>query len=431
MRRLLIFVLAAAAGLGGWIVSRPGADLPVPEDLESATAATFAVCPWTRSGGGIETVEAMVGTVQTTARLTHAALGEVVADTEIDVPGGALLPLTSVSDRAGAELVFEFGSGPVATATVVSGGPVKALDRCPSTLPEVWYLPGGSTRAEESLTLHLFNPFAQDAVVAIRTTSELGVDADPALENVTVPPRTTRELKLDELLEFRDWLSVVVEHKEGSLVPSLAETGGADWALWTGTGESMVWEFPIAATGRLAAHLVLVSASPLPVDYELDVMGLEGGTPAVMEGTIEPNGQVVIPLAELGEDRFGVRVSANAPIGAAVVGSGPTARAVTSGVPAPAARWLLPGAGLDPESRTILWVMNSGSETVEATFGSLGEGAEAWGSLSLGPGTVVDVMVDAPTGAGLLVEATGPVSVAWSDETANAVGWASGAAVDG
>jgi hypothetical protein len=82
------------------------------------------------------------------------------------------------------------------------------------------------------------------------------------------------------------------------------------------------------------------------------------------------------------------------------------------------------------EATRQLWLMNSGPEPVEVMFRALGNG-DARGSIRIRPGSREMIEVRRSAGRGLLVEATGPVSVGWSVVANSSLAATTGLPIDG
>ena len=311
--------------------------------------------------------------------------------------------------------IVEFSYGPAAAAVVAIGDDVLAGDVCSSTLPAVWHVPGGSTLEGDSLTLRLFNPFADDAKVNMMAVSELGTEADESFEAVSVPARSTRTFTLNENLPGRVALSIFVEHIEGSVIPVMVQSTPSDVAMWPGTRHSEVWEFPLAIDPGVTTSLVLTNLAPIDVTYAVEVFDESGAVFSGETGTMAGPGQAVVSLEAFGPGSFGARVSADGPIGAVVVGRGEGSVVGTVGALTVSDTWLVPGPNAEAVAGYELSFLNTGVESVTVTYRK----ANATGggdvrSIEVGPGTLRNVTVTDVGTTGVFVEATGSISVAWS-----------------
>ena len=433
MRRSFSLIAILALAAAAWAL--PGA---ATEQTVEATPVidrqVQAVCPYVVTTDTVGTVVSVLAPGADKASVSWPVVGDVVATTEVSLTdGGGRVPLSAVPVSGVVSAVVEVPSESAAVSVVPRGGGSTAADTCPADLPDVWYLPGGSTEPGQTLELHLANPFPSDAVVSVRASSNLGVEADAALESFAVPARSTRTVDLSATFEFRDSLSVVVQPVEGHVIPAMTQIGEDDLAVWSGSAGSRTIELPVTRTEEgQRAWLVLVTDSPTPVGYTVDITRERGGTPGVFEGEIDASGQVRIPFSRIfnESEMFGIRVTATAEIGAAVVVSGPgQGQSVATGSSVLGSTWLLPGMP-QIEATRQLWFMNTGPEPVEVMFRALGNG-EARGKIRVRPGSREMIEVRRSTGKGLLVEATGPVSVGWSVVADGGLAATTGLPIDG
>lgn len=313
----------------------------------------------------------------------------------------------------------------------MTGEGLLAGDLCPSSASKVWVLPGGTTVQDRPLDLQLFNPFPEDALVTVEAISEEGFEPSPDLERISVPGRSWRTLALGALLPFRQRLSVTVQTEQGRIIPAMVQTNGTDQATWADVGRSEVWEFPLVTVGELQPFLAIANDGPLEVTYSLDVFTAEGPVEGVAEGLVQSGGQERVSVAGLVEGTYGIRLRADGPVSAVVIGESEGQVAATSGAPLTASRWMLPGAGAISAARTTLWFLNSGAEPITVTYQLLDAGGtvEIPGKVTLPAGTVRSVVLDQVGISGVIAESTGKFSAAWSVETDLATAYSSGVPV--
>ena len=433
MRRSLSLIAILALAAAAWALPGAGTE-PAIEATPVIDRQDQAVCPFVVATDSLNTPINVVAPGAKTASVSWPLVGDVAATTKTRlVAGGGQVDPTDVPLSGVVSAVVEVPSESAASSVLPHGEGSMAADTCPVSLPDVWYLPGGSTEPGQTLELHLANPFPSDAVVSVRASSNLGVEADAALESFAVPARSTRSVDLSSTFEFRDSLSVVVQPVEGHVIPAMTQVGEGDLAVWSGTAGSRTVELPVTRTEEgQHAWLVLVTDSPTAVGYTVDVATEEGGTPTVLEGEIDASGQVRIPLRRIftETEMFGIRVTATTDIGAAVVVNEPgKGQSVATGTAVLSSTWLLPGIPQSEATRQ-LWIMNTGPEPVEVMFRALG-GGDVSGANRVKPGARRVIEVDRATGRGLLVESTGPVSVGWSVVAGGYLAATTGLPIDG
>jgi hypothetical protein len=221
---------------------------------------------------------------------------------------------------------------------------------------------------------------------------------------------------------------VTVQTDQGRIIPAMVQTNGADQATWTDVGRSEVWEFPLVAAGGLEPFLAVANDGPLEVTYSLDVFTADGPEEGVGEGLVAAGGHDRVSLAGLADGTYGVRLRADGPVSAVVVGESEGRVAATSGAPLTARRWMLPGAGATSAARSLMWFLNTAAEPITVTYQLLDASGliEIPGKVTLPAGTVRTVELDQVGMSGVIAESTGPFSAAWSAETDLAVVFSSG-----
>ncbi|NIA24119.1 MAG: hypothetical protein GWP04_00970 [Gammaproteobacteria bacterium] len=436
MKRMLSLLLVAALGVLAWA-------LPAPEPEESptttvppavvATTSSHSTCPWAFSDGAVDTFFVAQTDEDADLRFTFPVGGEIrrtVEESQIG-PAAAALSLAGVLNQGVSPAVVEFSSSPSAAGIVETGEGVIAADVCPSASSKIWHLPGGSTLEGQTLRLVLFNPFSDDARASVAVTSEAGFEPVPALESVSVPGRSWKVIDLSELLPLRERLSVSVDMKQGVVTPAMVLSEGDDEAVWTNEGQADQWDFPVADAGGLMPRLSISNDGTTPVDYEIDGYSTTGTEIALLSGTLEGRSQVQLDVSGIAEGVFGLRLRASGPVAATLIADDGVRVAATAGVTVSATRWMLPGFGMAGIS--TLWVMNAGVETTTVTYRLLDAGG-ALGDVekvAVLPGRILAVPT-VPIGAsGLVVEASHPISVAWTMERDGAIAYASGVPMTG
>jgi hypothetical protein len=469
MRRLLLLVVAAGLTALAVIVPRPAApDGPEftgasPVDLTGDPQGSVWYCPW-MNAGAVRDAYLMIATeVDLEAQVT---LPSPVPNEEPDQalvgiagPGADPLEVASIVRRGDAPGFVEVDNGPTGVASVVTSETILTGDRCVSSVPKLWHLPGGTTRPDRTTLLRLFNPFPEPAKVTIAGTSEFGETGLAGLSSVDVPGRTWMDVQLNEIVALLDELSLTVSSEQGLVIPTLVVATELDEASWTGTGLSNTWEFPVVTQTGLVPSLVVSNPNDVAVDVEIDVYSAEGATTAIRSLTVPPGTPVRSDVSDLGNDFFAVAIRASEPVSAVVVAEDrpdliaeedtaedetttteaegeqeavPQRIAGTVGNPVAATRWLLPGPGGIRTATSTLWVLNTGEQP--ATVDARPLGAETFDSTTIEvPAGSLQRLVLAQGGAvsGYLLESTAPVSAAWSIEAGQGVAFLAGVPIDG
>lgn len=410
------FCTAAAVFLTPPSSPDPAPDLLAGEEEIFPGPSRFIHCPWALSDGSTEGV-------YTVAADGPAAFGISFPDGETT---GPRLAGEAGPDRAArlsnpiigaVSALVEFSEGTGSAAAAFSGGDMLAGDLCPGAVPSVWHLPGGSTMEGERLTLRLFNPFTVDARVDLWALSELGAEADAALDGLAVPARRTRVVGLEEILPGREALSILVLPRSGAVIPAMILDAGGDAAVWPGVGASEAWEFPIAAVEGLDTELVLTNDASLEVNFLVEVFDETGALFDPIDGFIEGPGQARLDLGGISSSGFGLLITGDGAFGAAVRGRSAAAAAVYSGTSVNAAAWLVPGPGSVPADARLR-LLNTGLTPFEVSYTILTpSGAGRRAALELAPLSVETVEVTDSGAAGVLVSGEGAFSAAWWAES--------------
>jgi hypothetical protein len=432
VKRVLIVLLVAATGVLAWSLPTPpqetSSSITTSTTGAAVSTSSHSTCPWAYSDDSVDTFLVAQSAEPAQLRFTFPVSGEVEATINEEQLGSSAtaLSLASVLNRGLDPAVVEFSSSPSAAGIVETGAGILALDVCPSASSKIWHLPGGSTLDGQSLQLVLFNPFSEDARAAVSVRSEVGIEPVAELDSVTVTGRSWKVIDFARLLPLRQSMSITIDMKQGVVTPEMVYSEGTDVAVWTNQGQADQWDFPIVDTGGLEPSLALSNDAAGPVDYEIDTYTSAGAVVASLTGTVDAASHVDLPLGDLAEAPFGVRVRTGGPVAATVIADDGSRVAATTGVAAQATHWMLPGFGL--VGTNTLWVMNSGTETATVTYrlvdsgGALGDADK----VAVPPGTIRSVR-GLPIGAsGLEVESNVPVSISWSAETAGAVGFEDG-----
>lgn len=436
MKRLIWLVLIVALALTAAALREPETTLVtfrpniIVEGQEAAAGVWY--CPWVQSSFERAGSVVAAATVPAEASFTfpNPEPGQEADTVSLDLagPGAVALTMTDVAVRGSVPGFVEFSDGPSGAAVLIESDTTVSADSCIASQPKVWYLTGGSTVQDESLTLRLFNPFPEVSIVTAAAVSEFGPEPLPGFDAIPVPPRSFVDLTLDEELRLRESISVTVIAAEGIVIPAFAMANPEDEAFWTGTGLSTRWEFPVVRGGAIEPQLALTNPGTAAATIEIDVFTPDGPTLSARSEVIAPETPLLIPLGDLSDSALGIRVRSDEAIAATVVAKG-GGLAGTTGVSQPSNRWLVPGAGAAVDGVTSLWVMNSGDEPATATVQPLSTTALAVDKIALPPGTIRQVIVEDPDSIGYLIDSLTPISIAWSVRSDEGIAFSSAIAV--
>jgi hypothetical protein len=466
MRRILGLAVVAAVVAGAAVLPAPdpaggpeftGAAPPAPE--VAATASTW-YCTWVDSGDVRDSDYVMAAVPEVTALVTlPSPIPNEVADVRdfrIAGPGARLLDVDDLVRIGPAPGFVEFDDGPAAAAVAVTSESALSGDQCTRSISKVWYLPGLTTRAGRTATLRLFNPFREPAKASVSGVSEFGAVPLPELSPVDVAGRSWVDVTLNPSIPFFDDLVLIIESEQGTVIPAAAlSIEDGDEASWPASGLSATWEFPVVRTGGLSPDLVVANPGVEPITVDIDVFSLDGPTPLATTIEVFPEAPTRLPLEDLADGPFGIRLTASAPVAAAVVAEDPVPEptegeegseeeetpvirlAGTIGARQPASRWLLPAAGDAPDSgeaqdaRASIWIMNANPEAVTITLQPLGSRSYEAEKLRVEPGTLARINLPRETGAvAHLIDGSLPISASVTLVAERGIAYIAGVAVE-
>lgn len=464
MKRLIVLIVAAATVYAGAVLPEPeapsGPDFTGPQERESVALATASVwyCTWAASGALRDSTVMIAANTPVSASLTlpQQIVGEPpdTDEVDLDTAGAVAVDVGQIVRRGDTPLFVEFDDGPAAVAVVVESDELLTGDACVARIPKVWELPGGTTREGRTLTLRLFNPFPELAKVTVDGSSESGETGLVDLQSIDVEGRTWQDIRLDELVRLLDDVSLTVSTSEGFVIPSLVVAGSGDEASWPGVAPAVYWEFPVATTSSdFAPSLMLSNTGSSAVTAVIDVYTRDGLSEAAREVVVDPSIPRRVDLSDLADGAMGIRVRASGPVSAVVLAEeAPIAIAVTEedgeladdgdgagdriagtiGVSSPATSWLLPGLQSVVDGAATVWLLNTGSAPATVILQPLGSEAMPTSKQSVPAGSLLGVPLgyDASVG-GYFIEASAPISVAWSVEAPKGIMFISGTVVGG
>ena len=423
MRRVAALLAIGLLGILAWTAPSPPSAESAPATTtttvpEVEAAAGFSSCPWAVASDAEDTFFGLVAIPPTDVLLTFPLSGDIRATAADSLPGpGATSMRLGQSLAQGlAPATVEFSDSPGASASLVSGSSRFSGAVCPSSTPKVWHLPGGSTEAGDRLILQLYNPFSEDANITVQAYSDIGPEPAPDLEALTVSARSWQSFDLHNQFPARELLGLIVEASVGNVVPALVmEVEEVGEALWTGLGQAEIWELPLVREEGLRGELVVANDGPDQVTYEVDLV-LEGGTEfAISTRTVDPLSQDRLPLVDLAEASFGIRVRADGPVAAVARAEG-NGYAVIPGAAASSAQWLLPGFGAHPDAEYRAWLINPGTSSLTVTLSAVSSSglASSPEKVSVPAESLRGSAIDRLQMFALIAEAPGPFTIAFS-----------------
>ena len=427
--------LALAAAVGGvtwWEYTAPTTPTPQLQALSLAQpgGATTYVCPHaptnTLRGTDVGAMESATAIVP--AKGDGAAKSATYAGRSIPTDTA-----TSMSTAEGGILTLAPADGRVANAvgavtTLTKNGDLRGLTAAPCTQPSAMsWIVGGSIAAGSSAELRLVNPGVTPATAKVTLYGSIGRLSLPSNGEITVPAGGSSSLALETKGSQDPRIAVSVEADGGSVVSTLV-TESLDGEPPAGTDvitpgaapatdlvipgveitePAAQGEVPDAKTGADSSDtpaVRIVNPGAAPATVSVTMLGKDGARPlsGAQSVTIDAGSVFDIQLAGVPAGTYGVQVTSNTPVGAAV-------RMVRSGGEYPArskalvhdqawAQAALPGAadsGLLAVPRatslsSAVTVANSG-ETTSVTLSSLDGSWKQDVKVAKGSSSVVEV----------------------------------------
>jgi len=211
------------------------------------------------------------------------------------------------------------------------------------------------------------------------------------------------------------------------VIPAMRFRAGEDEDWWPGVGLSGTWEFPVARFDGLDSAALVVSNPGLgAVEVSIDLFGDVGPTIDAAAETIPPETVVRFDLGPVPGDIVGARVVSTGPVAAAVVATGEAGTAVMPGSPQPARRWMMPGLRSLPLEEGTLWLLNTSDEPVSITVSRLTSAGLVGEKVIVDPGNMRPVPITGSGTAGVLAEASGAFSAAWTVRSETGVAFSVG-----
>lgn len=184
-------------------------------------------------------------------------------------------------------LVEVFGGPAVVEHELRHGGDL-AMGPCARTPARSWYFAAGDTQRGSTLTLSLFNPFADDAIVDLRFVTDGGVQEPQALQGLVVGRRSAVQVAVHDAVPRQERVATRVHVRSGRVVAEQTRTfDGTDaragaTATLGAAGARPTWTVPMGIAGPGASGgVAIANFSTAPATVEVSVL-LSG------EGVLEP-----------------------------------------------------------------------------------------------------------------------------------------------
>ena len=439
---VLTVVMAGVVAIGVVSLDRLG-----PRQPSGAAAATANSATWLCPHGGGKGYEGSLflanpGDEPVTARVTELDARAGGGSSELVVPPGSQVVVeVAASERSASTFVETFG-GWVAAGWLIRGaggeGGVGA-EPCAAEVGRDWVTAAPTTGEANDAFLVVMNPFDSDAVLDVALFSADRVPVRHAdLTDVTVKPRRSTAIRLNEFAQGEDGLGVSVEVSSGRVATAtlvisegrgiasvLASTEPARRQVLlssSGTGRSML---AVAVPTVTEATAIPQPIGQLGSTFAATLRSQDPPQPAggLLDQTQEPESAAAYPITTAGPSAVDLVVNEGALLVAALrtTGVGRDSGA-TAGSVAPASAWVVTPTIAGQPARAGLLLLNPGASPAAVTITSMPAEGEAVSetTVTVPEGSVAVVAKEFLEGIGaasLLVTAEGSPVVALGAST--------------
>lgn len=404
--------LIVVLGLGIAAILLPNPAAPEPGNSPGRNTPPVAICSVDESSIRATFLD-VASTVAGPGAVTVFAGGDAAGDSEFSTgsSGSTSVSILDIAAIGQAAALVELPSSDSAVASILTGEEIAAGEICSQIPDQQVVIGGGSTIDDRDLEVQLMNPYADEAVVDIRATSESGRETNEGLNSITVPPRTSVVVDIDNLLPGREQLVLSVETSRGSVVAVARSNVARDAAIWRAVAPAENW-YAVLPTFGGQREVVIASAGVAGVEYQIDIYGPGGFEEAAIEGTVGAGGQEVIDVSAISEAPVALHVVATGAVAVFTRLTSNNGLALTAGSPIEAATWLLPGAGSITDSRGRLVMVNVGLETADVTVTELREQSRSR-VFTVDSGQVIEVDLDENPSNGVTLTSDGLFVPMW------------------
>lgn len=404
MRYVAVLLVAAMAAIVALI---PAPDDPAALPSPGVAKPPVAVCA-VEEGSGRTTQVAVLSTIDGPTRLSLFAGGDAPGSlvTTTGASGSTVIPVTDIAAVGTVGALVELPKASSSAGVVISGPESLMGETCLSTPSPETFLTAASTVSGTSFTLQLMNPYAAEAIVTLRVSSEAGIESNDRFEAVVVPPQSSALLDFATLIPGRENLSVSVETVTGRVIAVGRQGVEGESTLWNAVPGAVDWFVPVPKEGG-SRDLVLGNASALEADYEIDLYGSEGVEEAFESGTLPARGRVDVSLSEITTEVVGLHIVSTGPVVPTLRIDWESGFETTTGSPVSANRWMLPGIGAGGGWATVV-IMNAGLEPSTVSIRPLRDDTTVR-DIVVQPDDVLELTLEPADG--FLIEGTSPIVV--------------------
>jgi hypothetical protein len=300
------------------------------------------------------------------------------------------LPVSSIAVTPNPGVTVESTGGRLVVSHGVRADGDLAVGPCAPDVASSWHFAEGTTRQGIELTLALYNPLRQDAIVDISFLTPEGPQIPDHLQGVVIPARTQVTYSLDDQLGRQPLVSTEVLARRGSVVAeqSMAfdgTTGVRGIGLTLGAEEpSKVWYFPTGEqSSRVAQGFTIANPGNASANVTVQI-SLDGGAKVEpIHLNLPDHSAMPVDMGRVPPNiGYSVTITSDQPVTAETLITSTASRtnrargaALSGGGDLPAQRWFVTPAPIGNGSDVVA-VMNPGTGSAHLSASVLSAGTQ-------------------------------------------------------
>ena len=302
-----------------------------------------------------------------------------VSSVKVPAASSASVRETGSANAMGA--VVEVAHGGVGVDETITSSIGESTTACASSTSDHWYVADGSTALGNTMMLHLFNPFPDDAIVDMDFATEQGRTAPGDFQGVVVPARSVVAVNVGDHVRRRDHVAATIKARRGRIVVGREQLrtsplNGLLVAL-AASQPGTTWDFPAGVVSdKVGERLNFYNPSGRDATVEV-TLTLDQGAAEPLEVKVPTGDRITLDLG--GESRVpkgvghALTVRSTVPIVAErtldfSLGSGRTGLGGALGATMTARRWLLPQGAVTDTRDDYVTVHNTGRTAVRVSL---------------------------------------------------------------
>jgi hypothetical protein len=298
--------------------------------------------------------------------------------------------LTDIVSAPTAAALVDLDGGGAVVELFVAGPAGWDVTPCATSASRKWYFATGSTDRDANLSISLFNPFPEDAVVDLSFATDQGPSEPNEFQGVIVPGRGLTMVNVGDHVRRRVLVATTVTARAGRIVAGKIQTlPSPNPAVVVALGapsDGGPWIFPDGFLDNgIVEHYYLYNPNDREAEVEMSLV-LDQGTAEPFDLTVPPKGNLTLVANDQPRIPKGIAHSATitSTNGVGVVAE----RVLSAGKPSSrlgvgdvlggrrtATRWALAAGTVNPQTDEWVVITNPGSRpsTVSLTAAADGQ----------------------------------------------------------